>query len=89
MFIHLPVLAAIHIQRREPTVEAATGVEALQVAEIQDFGLWRVADDGDLAGAVLRRWNIIPQRQPWMSPMAMVRGIASPVLRRPGVVHGE
>ncbi len=48
----------------EPTAIAAVCVEALQVAEIQDFGLRRVADDGDLAGAVLCRRDVIPQRQP-------------------------
>ena len=51
-FIHLPQLAAVHIQRREPATVAAVCVEALQVAKIQDFGLWCVADDGDLAGAM-------------------------------------
>ena len=63
-FIHLPQLPAVHVQRREPATIAAASVQALQVAQIQDFGLRRVADDGDLAGAVRGRRDVIPQGQP-------------------------
>ena len=54
----------------EPTAIAAVCVEALQVAEIQDFGLGRVADDGDLAGAVRDRGTSSRNdnhRNVWMS----------------------
>jgi len=43
---------------------AAAGVEAFQVAQVQDFVLRRMPDDGDLAGAVRRRRNVVPQRKP-------------------------
>jgi len=49
--IDLPHLAAVDIQRGEPTARAAAGIESLEVTQVEDFAriLRRVSDDGDLA----------------------------------------
>src|ERR1700687_1974889 len=50
-FIGLPDLAAADVQGGQPTTQAAAGIDALEVAEVEDLArsLRRMADDGDLA----------------------------------------
>ena len=52
--VRLPHLPAADVQRRQPAVAVAPGVDALEVAEVEDLAalLRGVADDGRLARTV-------------------------------------
>ena len=63
--VRLPDLPGPHVQRRQPAAAVAVGVDALQVAEVEDLAalLRRVADDDRLA-RVVRAGGHVPQRLP-------------------------
>ena len=54
--VRLPDFPAVDVQRRQPAAAVAEGVDADDVAEVEDFAdlLRGVADDGDLAVLVRR-----------------------------------
>ena len=55
--IDLPHLTAVNIQGGQPAAGATAGVDALEVAQVEDVArsLRSVADDGDLSNMVLER----------------------------------
>ena len=66
--VRLPHLAALDVQRRQPAVAVTPGVDALEIAEVEDLAalLRGVADDGGLAGTVragLADFHRVPEKR--------------------------